>query len=442
MKANFKFDPEFPVIDGVGHSDKIDFFNVKGGGSTNTTFLDPLDDSLHCYFSSHVSSGVSTSLDSCRRDPNLQLDEQVPTGVWHSSLPDCLNSMYVGDNFGSRGSDRVLMSRIEISGSVVRFAGTEEDDYSAISCAPKCFIALVLDTQTDGAAPPATESNVPGVVSGPFSRGNSMNSTASNALSGVPFICFGSSRRFRVLASSVLDFALIPETSYGWVDYADTTITTGGPLPAPLETTIASRTRYTFWRTVSLGFRFDVDLNDCLCCFSGSGHSVADIVDNSLHLYVLNFDGDHEDGYVPHPFAQLSVQYLSRLWFQDFLVPRAVPVAAGADGDVVPDDEVPLAVLADQSAAMAGDGSFSERPSKRRVSKASEGFFNFRSRNDDVLMHFPDDPEIARMPAPGWRGSGNPARHKKSRTRGQYPDRDRPFDDFLGDDWNDPRRPF
>jgi len=434
MKANFRVDPDFPVIDGVGHSDKIDFFNVKGGGSTNTTFLDPLDDSLHCYFSSHVSSAVSTSLSACRFDPNLQLDEQVPSGVWHAATPDCLNSMYVGDNFGSRGSDRVLLSRIEISGSVVRFAGTDEDDFSSVACAPKCFIALVLDTQTDGAPPPATSSNVPGVVSGPFSRGNSMNSAATNALSGVPFITFGSSKRYRVLASDVIDFSLNPETAYGWVDYGESWNTVG--VPPDEVTQFLTKTRYSYWRTVAIGFRFDVCLNDCLCSFSGSGHSVSDIVDNSLHLYVLNFNGDSEDGYIAHPFGSLSCQYLSRLWFSDFLAPKAVPVGPGADGDVVPEDEVPLAILADQSAVMAGDAAVSmafDRPQKR--SKASHGFYNFRPRSGDAML-FDDDPERARL-SYSQRGS-------KADSRSRVSDRNRRAVSYrrVSDEADDPVEPF
>jgi len=400
MKANFSVDPDFPVIDGIGHSDKIDFFDVKGGGCTNTTLLDPLDDNLHCHFCCRsVLSPVSTTVTSFRADPDLEFDNQVPVSFWQAGSPGCLNAPYLGDTATSRGSDRILLNRIEVSGVVHRPSGTEEDDYSSIAPAPKCFVALVLDTQCDGAVPPdATYSAVPQQSCGPFSGGGSLNPTATNGYGSVPFLSYGMSKRYRVLAFDVIDFALNPETRYEWVDYANTTATTGGPLPAPTETTIVTRTRYSFWRDVSIGFRFDVALNDALCCFSGSGHSVASLVDSALHIYALCFDGVNLDNYVPHGFGTLSLKYKSRLWFSDYLVPRSDVVAPGADGDVVPDDEVPLAILADQSAAMAGDGIYIEaaerdRGPKRRHTKASTGHFNFRPKFD--APDFDDDPEFS-----------------------------------------------
>lgn len=419
MKANFNVDPYFPVIDGVGYSDKIDYFDVKGGGSTNTTFLDPLDDSLHCHWTCRsVLFPVSTNLAACRADPDLEFDNQVPASFWQAGTPDCLNAVYLGDTATSRGSDRILMDRIEVSGFVHRPSGTDEDDYSSISPAPKCFVALVLDTKSDGAVPPAVAfSAVTGGLSGPWGRGGAENPAATNGYSAVPFLAFGVSHRFRVLASDVIDFALNPDTRYDWVDYADTTTTEGGPLPVPETTTIVTRTRYSFWRDVSVGFRFDVDLNDVLCCFRADGHAITDIVDNSLHLYALCFDGVHENGYVPHAFGTLSLKYMSRLWFRDYLIPKGPHVAAGADGDVVPDDEVPLAILADQSAAMAGDGVYIEaaardRPTKR--TKASHGFYNFLPRAGDAML-FEDDPEFARLQAPG--ANRGPTRKSDSRSR-------------------------
>jgi len=393
-KTNFRVDPDFPVIDGVGHSDKIDFFNVKGGGSTNTTFLDPCNDDLHCYYTARsVCSPVPTDLSCARVDPDVQCNDTQPF-IWFGASPGCLNSMYVGDNFQARGSDRICMNRLEVSGTLHRPAGTDEDDYSSIAPAPKCFVAVVLDTRSDGAVPPSNWFMQFGGLCGPFDTAGAPNPAATNEYSTVPWIGYGSSGRFRVLASDVIDFGLNPGTHYTWVDYADTTTTEGGPLPAPETTTVVTRTRYSFWRDVVLGFRFDIDLNDVICSFKSDSHSIADVVDNSLHVYALCFDGVNQNAYVPHNFGVLSLKYISRLWFSDFLTPKIPHAPAGVDGDVVPDEEVPLAILADQSGLMAGDGSFLDRPVKR--TKAAHGFYNFAPRAGDAML-FEDDPEFARL---------------------------------------------
>jgi len=396
MKANFKFDPDFPVIDGVGHGDKIDFFDVKGGGSTNTTLFDGNDDSLHYYACSRSTLfPVSTDMRSFRADPDLQSDNTVSGVTWFSASPGCLNSMYVGDNYGSRGSDRICMSRIEISGVVHRPAGSEYNPFSNIAPAPKCFVALVLDCQSDGAVPPDDIFiQHDGRKNAPFDLGCSLSAAATlaSAPTTVPMVAYGTSKRYRVLASDVIDFSLNPETRYDWVDYADTWEAVG--VPPSVTSTVVTREQYTFWRDVSLGFRFDVDLSDVLCSFSGSGHSIADIVDNSLHFYALCFDGVSVNAYVPHSFGQLSLKYISRLWFSDFLLPKIPHAPAGVDGDVIPDDEVPLAILADESGRMAGDGTFIDRPVKR--TKAAHGFYNFSPRAGDAML-FEDDPEFARL---------------------------------------------
>jgi len=430
MKANFKVDPEFPVIDGVGHSDKIDYFDVKGGGSTNTTFLDGCDDSLHYYACSRSTLfPVSTDARSFRADPDLQSDNTLPGVTWFSATPGCLNSMYVGDNYGSRGSDRICMSRIEVSGIVHRPSGSEYDPFSNIAPAPKCFVALVLDTQSDGAVPPDDIFiNHDSRKNAPFDFGSSLSAAATvSAPTTVPMVAFGTSNRFRVLASDVIDFALNPETRYDWVDYANTWEAAG--VPPSVTSTVLTREQYSFWRDVSLGFRFDVDLNDVLCSFSGDGHSIADIVDNSLHLYALCFDGVSLNAYVPHAFGSLSLKYISRLWFRDFLVPKVPHAPAGADGDVVPDEEVPLAILADQSGLMAGDGTFMDRPVKR--TKAAHGFYNFAPRAGDAML-FEDDPEFARLHG------------RKGSSRSRVSDRNRRALSYrrVSDEADDPVEPF
>jgi len=422
MKAAFRVDPDFPVIDGVGHSDKIDYFNVKGGGTTNTTCFDPIVPSSHWFecYRTPVAVVSGTAPD----EYNLCVVDPVINENAHSN-PGCLNSVQSGDAKSMRASDRILMHRIVVNGTVRRPPGESFLEFGALPCLPKVFVALVLDKDSNGSI---------------FSAGDvfepSESFFASDYKSCVPFLFPTWSSRYQVLAFDVLDFARSIEAPYTWVD---TPASWDNAPPAPA---VVTPNRYSFWRDVALGFRFDVDLNDALCSFSSNSGTYTSLVDLGLHMVAILFDGVQNVGYTvaSGDFNYCTISYQSRLFFSDFLSPSVI-VPAGADGGLFPEEEAPLVLLADQSAAMAGDGSFPERRPKKKT-KASEGYFNFRTRSDEALMQFPDDPEVARMPAPGWRGSGNPSRHKKSRTRGQYPDRARPFDDFLGDDWNDPRRPF
>jgi len=431
MKANFNYDPDFPVIDGVGHSDKIDFFNVKGGGSTNTTFFDLGYGDSHCWTTVLERRQVSTERHNCRVDADVTYNSAGTPSVTN---PNCLNSIGVGNSNRTRSSDRVALDRVEISGTVRRPSGADYDPFSNIACAPKCYVALVLDTQSNGAA----------LSSHPLhDNGNGFD---SNELSGVPMPweiehSGGPSlsyyeRRFRFLAVDVIDFALNPETRYDWVDYANSWNTTG--VPPDTESLVTTREQYSFWRDVCIGFRFDVDLNGVLCQFIDSPDLVGiqTCADLSLHVFALCFDGVSADGYVPHNFGKLQIAYNSRLWFHDWISPRPDHVAPGADGGVVPDDEVPLAVLADQSAAMAGDGVYIEaasrdRPTKR--TKASHGYYNFLPRAGDAML-FDDDPEYKAIAASQRNSKGY------SRVRVRQPDVRRKFSRV--DDADDPDVPF
>jgi len=120
MKSAFKFDPEFPVIDAIGHSDKIGYLNVKGGGSTNTTLFEPSSVSSHYMSSWRTRSAVSppTSADNftpCAVDPT-----QSEPGNFN---PGALNVISEGDGVYSRCSDSVRLNRIIVSGSVTRAGG-------------------------------------------------------------------------------------------------------------------------------------------------------------------------------------------------------------------------------------------------------------------------------------------------------------------------------
>jgi len=392
MKANFKFDPDLPVIDGVGHSDKIDFFNVKGGGSTNTTAFDLGYGDAHVWSSCLERTAVSTDYHSCRHDSNVTYDG---SGVPFVTNPNCLNSIAVGDTNRSRGSDRVLLERVEVSGVIRRPPNNSTDDYEMLPPSPKCIVCLVLDTQSNGAA----------ILSHPLFDSGNGDVPGGFLISGVPLpwevehsggaALSYDQRRFRFLATEVIDFALNPETKYDWVDQLSTWTSAG--VPPDVTSTVLTRERYSFWRDVAIGFRFDVDLGSALCQFNDApaNSGIQTCSDLSLHVFALCFDGVSTNAYVPHPFGALYISYSSRVWFRDWLSPRSIPVAPGADGDVVPDDEVPLAILADQSAVMAGDGTFLDAPHKRRHTKASTGHFNFRPKGDPVLANFDDDPEFS-----------------------------------------------
>jgi len=387
MKSNFSVDPEFPIIDGVGHSDKIGFFNVKGGGATNTTLFDCGYGGQHMFYCSRSEIALGTDARACRVGPDVLI---AAGPVASAGSPDCLNVPFVGDSSFARGSDRILLNRIEVSGSVFRPHGESLDPFDVIGPAPKVFVCLLADLDPNGVALDAQKV---------FYPGGGVNAAMTNWTSNVPYVYTLTSAtgnpvpesRFRVLAFDVLDFQFSPECTYTWVSNPSS-VTTGGPLPVP-EETIPDNSGYTFWRSASLGFRFDVDLNDCLCSFNSNAQSVSSCVDFALHLYAFTFDGINLNGYTPHAFGAVSIQYSSRLWFNDYLCATSF-VPAGADGGAVPDEEVPLAILADQSGRMAGDGTFLDRPVKR--SKAAHGFFNFRPRSGDAML-FEDDPEFARL---------------------------------------------
>jgi len=392
MKADFKFDPEFPVIDGVGHGDEIGFFNVKGGGCTNTTLLDGgYFDGFHHAIVSRSPALLSTSQNSCRVGPNIYLDQ---FGVPQAGSPDCLNVIFEGDSQYARCGDRVLLNRIEVSGTVFRSAGHESDPIDGqIGAMPKCFVCLVLDNAANGSA----------LASDPiFDFGGGLNSAATEWVSSVPLRLDTSpavpDKRFSILAYDVIDFSDVGGSGAVYVRNPRASTSIGGPLPVAVETVVDSYENFYEWFSVSRGFRFDVDLNDVLCSFaSGTGAGIAYCLDRALHVYALCFNGVDYDGYTPDGFGSLYVNYYSRLSFADFLSPRAF-VPAGADGGAIPDEEVPMAFLADASAALGGDDAvvYAAEPRRKRT-KASEGFFNFRPRGDPALLQFPDDFEFSRL---------------------------------------------
>lgn len=437
IKANFVVDDSFPFIDGVGHSDKIGFHNVKGGGSTNTTNFDFEDGDLHHHYTSRTPAVVGTQLSSTLFDPDLAYDQN---NIWQLSNPNCLNGIYSGDKATCRGSDRVCLSRVEVSGTVYRNAGYHTYVGSPGGLGnfpdnrPKCFVALVLDTQCDGAIPPSGFFDFTADPSSAiWCQGNSMDVTAVYAFSGVPMLnLFPGRKRYRVLAYEVLDFDEKPDFSL------TPRFTAGTETTAPWSMDVLEYRSHWTWPSCAKGFRFDVDLADVLCSFnSDAGGSINNIVDNALHVYAFCFDGISANNYTPGAFGTLYMSYFSRVQFMDWLSPTIPHAPAGADGPVVPPAEDDLEVLADESAKLAGLPALPDSPivrERKKFRKGDAGFYNFMSRNDDVLMEFPDDPEVALLPTPGTRGSSKGPARKKGRRGGSYRGNLFPFGSFDPDE--------
>lgn len=391
-KANFYVDPEFPVIDGVGHSDKQGYFNVKGGGSTNSTYLDALPPGQHLNYGWFDRAAIqpwwTSSAFPPAKDPSF-----VRVGSGSVASPGCLNAIKEGDTVFDRCGQSVLLSRVTVNGTVSRPGGiwTDPDGPTTVGTPyphplPKCFLALVADLEPNGGA------FDPDLV---FDTAQGRTSTIGGT--GVPWLNHSWTHRFRVLAHDVIDFDDQPPLAFSLVNqYLFDGVT--------YERTNSDSNYVYLFRTK--GFRFDVDLNDVLCKFSGNTGTYTDLVDFGLHFCAVWFNGYDSGSHVLTGFESLGLEYMYRLWFKDFLSPSSF-APAGADGGVVADEAPDLDLLADQSAILAGEA----LEPRRKKTKASEGFFNFRPRNDPALDAFPDDFEFARLKS---------AKRSKSRgSRGQ-----------------------
>jgi len=415
-KVNFYVDPDFPVIDGIGHSDKQGYFNVKGGGSTNTTYLDALPPGQHLNYGYFERAAISP-WDNSTGDttfPPAKDPTYVIVGGSFVASPGCLNGIKQGDSFLDRSGDSVLLSRVTVSGTVSRPGGVFDNSDGPTAAGslgdyyePKCFLALVADLDPNGAP------FDPDLVFDP-----AQGRTVLVGGTTVPWLDHNWTHRFRVLCHDVLDFTDCPPLAVN--------ITNTFALDGAFYQRVESGTSYVF-RPVTKGFRFDVDLNDVLCKYSGNSGTFADLVNFGLHFCAVWFDGYHGPGYSLVGFQNLGLEYMYRLWFKDFLSPSSF-APAGADGPVVGDEAPDLDLLADQSAILAGDA---PEP-RRKKTKASEGFFNFRPRNDPALDAFPDDFEFARLKS---------AKRSKSRaSRGQKFRRTDEPGEFFDDEAEPPYR--
>jgi len=401
-KPNFYVDPDFPVIDGVGHADKQAFVNVKGGGSTNTTMFDALAPSEHWFICSKDPTAIPP-MTTANAFSNSDFDPTLSDAAVLS--PGCLNGIRMGDNRMNRCSDKVLLDRIIVNGSVVRPSGIwwDIDGVNTVGTPyatpdPKCFIALVADLATSGAAWAPDD-----VFDSAMGR-----KTGGIEVQGVPWLDQTRLWKYRVLAHTILDFADQPPLALS--------LTNQFIFDGVTWQRTDSNTSYVY-RAASKGFRFDVDLNGALCSFRSDTGLIDSIVDLSLHMFAVWFDGDSAGGAaITGSMFNLGLNYQSMLYFRDFLSPQSF-APAGVDGPVVDDAAPDLDVLADQSAILAGDAL---EPSRKKT-KASEGFFNFRPRRDPALLAFPDDFERTRLWS-GKRSKSRPGKGRKFRRTDDEPD--------------------
>lgn len=184
-------------------------------------------------------STMATALSSANGDPTTRA---------------CLNAMAQGDGDSERVGRRIVMKSLELQGNI----GLHYGD-SAAFVGTYARMVVYLDKQTNGVQSTPDEVYTAGT-------GASVNAYPDLAQSG----------RFKILVDK-------------WVD-----LTPGG-----------FSWNGTVW--ASLGskkhFRVHVDLNDMEANFTGTGGTVANIVDNSIHVFFV----------CSSSFIDCTMQYSSRL---------------------------------------------------------------------------------------------------------------------------------
>ncbi len=170
----------------------------------------------------------------------LTAPTDASAGEQDPSATVLLNTVTQGDGESQRDGRKMVMKSISLNG-VVRVGA--QNDQSVLDNAPLIFIALVLDTQTNGAT--ISSENV------------YCNQGANAILAASPYRNLQFSRRFKVLRS--LQFAFPT------------------PNAADVGANIEISGHFVPWR-------MDVKLNDIPVTFSGTTETVANITDNSLHL--------------------------------------------------------------------------------------------------------------------------------------------------------------
>ncbi len=184
-------------------------------------------------------------------------------GEKNPSATICLNSVAQGDGESQRDGRKMVMKYISVKG-VIKCAATSDE--LAVGGNQLIALYLVLDTQTN-----ATLLDSESVF---------VNPTANSISSVTPFRNLQFISRFKVLKS------LLFSTGHPQVSWDGTNIESGNSLTP---------------------FSMNCKLNDIPVNFTGTTETIANIVDNSLHLigYVVEIGGT----------ASATITYNARLRF-------------------------------------------------------------------------------------------------------------------------------
>ena len=179
-----------------------------------------------------------------------------PLAGWYDPSSGALNHVALGDSGGHRPDNLIANARLRVNGHVLLSHLTFTDSV------PYCYLALVLDNSTNGAAPVAWN-------------------TVFHPISGRAPIIQSSyyDSRYHVLDDVLLELP-VPTV----VHDTGTGITTSPDVYAP--------------------FSFDIDLAALNTHFVSSTASIADILDDSIHLLAVQGPGDPLDlaYYARHDF--------------------------------------------------------------------------------------------------------------------------------------------
>lgn len=170
---------------------------------------------------------------------DVHCESVVPLSGMGDPAALCLNGIDIGNGPSERIGRKYTIKKINIVGAIkrARLAG------GVIPTWNSCWVALVQDTQTNGAQCSASE----------------VYTYPSGGYAHLPLRNLQESSRFKVLGFVNMEF-----------DTPNTIVTGTGPL----TTETGGQVRH---------FRFDKDVNIPVLC-SATGGTVSSIVDNSLHL--------------------------------------------------------------------------------------------------------------------------------------------------------------
>ncbi len=170
----------------------------------------------------------------------LNVTSDATAGEQDPSATVVLNSVVQGDGESNRDGRKISMKNISVNGTCAILA---QADATALDVPPTVFLALVMDTQSNGAT----------IVSEQVY----CNPGANGRLATHPYRNLQFSRRYKVLATKLLNFPTVDSS------YDGTNIEISGK---------------------HIPFRMDVKLADIPVTYSGATESIVNITDNSIHV--------------------------------------------------------------------------------------------------------------------------------------------------------------